>query len=471
MDFQKVANALYDISQTSGKLAKEAMLRKYGKEVEGFKEVLQYIYDPYFTTGLKEAKLNNAEILYEQITVEEIMEYLKKNNTGSYDAAVMANSFIYNNFDADNSYEAMTWEWAAKGLVTKDLQIGASVTMLNNVYGSSFILKIGIMRGMLCPHNWHGYGITTEKIDGNRRLFFNTADGVKTYTRSGKPDTGLTEIEAEIHDHLPIGYVYDCECIAEGDYGDNIMLRQASASILNRRNQQRRGVRALCFDMLPIEQYVAGKSKINALGRKTMLAAITGDKASGDKLVAFATERDEALKRRGGQSKLGPSVAALFENFYCQCNANLEHFKSLPILGIAMTYEEGVTLAKPIWDVKGEGVMLVEWQSPYEVNPNPRKTLLKIKMLKEYTAKCIGVYEGDNKYVGMLGGITVDWDGNIFGVGTGFTDYDRELLWNEPERIVGKDVELDSFGESTNKQGGRALNCPVFKRIVGEDED
>ena len=126
-------------------------------------------------------------------------------------------------------------------------------------------------------------------------------------------------------------------------------------------------------------------------------------------------------------------------------------------------------MAKPIWDVKGEGVMLVEWQSAYEVNPNPRKTLLKIKMLKEYTAKCIGVYEGDNKYTGMLGGITVDWEGNVFGVGTGFTDYDRQLLWDDPDRIVGKLVELDSFGESVNKQGGHALNCPVFKRIVGED--
>lgn len=460
MDFLKVAYALNDIAQTPGKIAKETLLRTYAKSVDGFTDVLKFIYDPYFTTGLKQAKLDRADIHYEQRSAEEIMDYLRANSTGSDVDAMLANAFIY-------SVEDPTWEWAATGLVTKDLQIGISVTTLNNVFGKNFIPKIGIMRGMLCPHDWEGYGIATEKIDGNRRLFFNTASGVKTYTRSGKPDTGLTEIEAEIHAHLPVGFVFDCECIAEGDFGDNIELRQASASVLNKRNQQRRGVRALCFDVLKIEEYEQGRSKYSALARKTLLAAMMGDDSSVDVLQAFAIKLDNEFEAKGKPSHLANSVNALR---HCYPTSHIfEHIRPLPILGIAASYDEGVELAKPIWDVKGEGVMLVEWQSAYEVNPNPRKTLLKIKMLKEYTAKCIGVYEGDNKYTGMLGGITVDWEGNVFGVGTGFTDYDRQLLWDDPDRIVGKLVELDSFGESVNKQGGHALNCPVFKRIVGED--
>ena len=463
MDFQSIADALSTIQATGSTLAKQSLLKCYGETLPGFKDVLKFIYDPYFVTGLKQAKLDAASISYDVLSVEQVMNYFKTCNTGTAADAQLANSFIYQSDDPN-------WQWAATGLVTKDLQIGVSVTTLNAVFGGDFIPRIGIMRGMLCPTDWEGYGIATEKIDGNRRLFFNEADGVKTYTRSGKPDKGLLEIESEIWAFLPKGYVYDCECVATGSYGDNIELRQASASILNRRNQMRTGVRALCFDMLPIEHYVVGKSKINALGRKTMLAAIIGDKESGSKLVAFANERDEELERCGKQSKLGPSVAALFMQFYRPDNVNLQHFKALPILGIAQSYDEGVELAKPIWDVKGEGVMLVEWQSPYEVNPNPRKTLLKIKMLKEYVATVTDVYEGDNKYTGMMGGITVNWNGAVFGVGTGFTDADRQYLWEHPETIVGKQVELESFGESQNKQGGRALNCPVFKRIVGDND-
>ena len=467
IDFQQVADCLAGIQQTGATSTKEMMLKRYGETVPGFKEVLKFIYDPYFTTGIKEAKLNNAYVsdTYHEVTVEEIMDYLRTCNTGTLQDCQYALEFIYQEDDPN-------WQWAAEGLVTKDLQIGVSITTLNKVYGKSFIPKIGIMRGMLCPENWTGYGIATEKIDGNRRLFFNTADGVKTYTRSGKPDTGLTEIESEIRRFLPKGYVFDCECVAAGDFGDNIELRQARASILNRRNQQRRGVRALCFDIIPIEDYNEGRSKMNALARKTILAAMMGDANSVVRLCDFATMLDIENGNAGRTTHIGAAVRALGQQ-YGSFTHRFEHIRPLPILGVATSYKDGLELAKPIWDVKGEGVMLVEWQSPYEVNPNPRKTLLKIKMLKEYEATCIGVFEGDNKYAGTAGGLVVNYkatDGKNYHVkvGTGFTDWDRDYLWQHADEVVGRVVELDSFGESVNAQGGRSLNCPVFKRFKGD---
>ena len=81
--------------------------------------------------------------------------------------------------------------------MTKDLQIGVSVTTLNKVYGKGFIPKIGIMRGMLCPDSISSYYLATEKIDGNRRLIMVKDTGVEIFTRSGKRDLGLVEIEAQ----------------------------------------------------------------------------------------------------------------------------------------------------------------------------------------------------------------------------------------------------------------------------------
>lgn len=461
MDFQVIADALFDIQSTGSNKAKQSLLCDYGASVCGFKQVLKFIYDPYIKTGLKSAKLDAADISDQCLSVEEIMGYLKDNNTGTRADAELANGFIYSSDDPN-------WQWAATGLVTKDLQIGVSVTTLNNVYGNAFIPRIGIMRGMLCPVDWHGTAIVTEKIDGNRRLFFNTfKEGVKVYTRSGKPDKGLTEIEKEIAAYLPKGFLYDCECVAIGDYADSIELRQASASILNRRNQERTGVKALCFDMVPIDDYWQKRSKVSALGRKTMLAGATNQLDSLDKLRELAKELDE---KKGNVDKLvfDSAVLGMFKMYYDPNRPALQHFFSLPILGYVHTHNEGVEIAKRIWDVHGEGVMLVEYNSPYEVNPNPRSTLLKIKLLKEYTVECLDVYEGDNKYKGSLGGITVDWNGAIFNVGTGFSDLDRDYFWQHPEAIIGKCIEIESFGESVNKQGGRALNCPVFKRVVGE---
>jgi hypothetical protein len=31
-------------------------------------------------------------------------------------------------------------------------------------------------------------------------------------------------------------------------------------------------------------------------------------------------------------------------------------------------------------------------------------------------------------------------------------------------------IEIETFGESTNALGGISLNCPIFKRFVGQEE-
>lgn len=456
MDFAYIAACFDEIASTGSKLDKEALLEKYA-DIEGFKDVLKFIYDPAFTTGLKANKLCRIDYGDYDITPEEIMDYLKVYTTGTDADAFEAQTFIMQYIDDPTSV------WLAEGLVTKDLQIGVSLTTLNKIYGKSFIPKIGIMRGMLCPDDASGYYICTEKIDGNRRLIFVRDDTtVDIYTRSGKRDYGLSELAADAL-KLPKGYMYDCECVAEGEYSDNIALRQASASLLNA-SGQRRGVRALCFDMVSIAEYNEGRSKISALGRKAMLAGATGDIDSCYVLQAWASVYDQEHN-----TNMANTVNAIT---YAFPSISLEHIQALPILGIATCKQDGINFAKPIWDAGGEGVMMVEFNSAYEVNPNPRKTLLKIKATKEFVCMCVGVVEGNNKYSGMLGAIEVAYIvGNItyiVRVGSGFADYQRQEYWEHPDKIVGKMVEIDSFGESVNANGGRSLNCPIFKRIRGE---
>ena len=433
------------------------MLREHA-DVEGFKEVLNFIYDPYFTTGLKTKKLERATSnkYGAFMTPELFMEYLRNNATGREHDAAVANGFIY-------SHDEETTQWLAEAMATKDLQIGVSVTTLNKVFGQGFIPKVGIMRGMLCPDDARGIYIATEKIDGARRLIFNTADGVKIFTRSGKPDLGLLEIEEQAG-LLPLGYVYDSECVAIGDFVDSIALRQASSSLLNR-SGIRTGVKALVFDMVPIEEYNAGRSKFTATFRKAMLAKALSDETSCWVMHKYFMEHDKPL--------VANSINALQGGYRCKM-VKLPNIEALPILGIVHNKAEALELAKPIWDTGGEGIMLVEYNSAYEVNPNPRKTLLKIKATEEFKLKCTDIYEGTNKYAGLLGGISLEYlvDGKVYRVdcGSGFTDYQRTFFWNNPDLIIGKMVEIDSFGKSKNAQGDYSLNCPIFHRIVGAKE-
>ena len=450
MDFKHIAYALSDIECTGSTLAKQKMLVDYGETIDGFKDVLKFIYDPYITTGIKQRKLDSCDIANCEVSASAMMEYLRTHNTGRLADVEIANAFIY----ADNDE---TYQWAATGLVTKDLKIGVSVTTLNKVFGDGFIPKIGIMRGMLCPDNANGTYLCTEKIDGNRRLIFVFEDGrTAAYTRSGHQDTGLVEILDEAK-HLPRGYVYDCECVAMGDFKDSIALRQASASILNRgAGSKKTGVKALAFDMVHIRDYNVGISRIGGLGRKYMLAKTLGDEVSCEYLEKSFPEAAGPLR----------SLAQILP----RKEHDFKFMAALPILGIAHNKGQAVDLAQSIWQSGGEGVMMLHKDAAYEVNPNPRKTLLKIKATLEFTLECTNVNEGTGKYIGMLGSVTVIYRNSYVDVGSGFTDWERKYYWDNPAKIIGKMVEIDSFGESTNQAGQVSLNCPIFKRIVGANE-
>ena len=69
-----------------------------------------------------------------------------------------------------------------------------------------------------------------------------------------------------------------------------------------------------------------------------------------------------------------------------------------------------------------------------------------------------------------MGALVVDYNGNKLGVGSGFNDTQRKDIWDNPEKYLGRSIEIDTFGESTNALGEKSLNCPIFKRFVGEEE-
>ncbi len=456
INFQKVADAVAAISYTPSTLEKERLLRTFA-DIEGFKHIMKFIYNPYITTGIKASKLDNADMGVRIVIVEEFLDYFSVSRTGTQSEVNFAYDFI-------TSSEDEMQQWLATGMATKNLQTGVSVTTLNKVYGKGFIPIIGIMRGVQAPEHFSDIYIATEKIDGNRRLIMVKDDCVEVYTRSGRRDTGLVEIEEQAR-CLPPGYVCDTELAAVGDYADSIELRQATASIANSKGV-RTGAKALVFDMIKQADYDNGISRLGALGRKTLLAAVMRDTRSVEYLHAWFTKYDMEHGTNYSNSVNALSRAILPAS-------ETPNIMALPILGIVRNREEALDLAQPIWDTGGEGLMLVQYMSPYEVNPNPRKTLLKIKATKEFTCRCIDVLEGTNKYEGTLGAVLVAYkasDGNIYHVkvGSGFADFQRDLYWDEPELIINKMIEIESFGESKNAAGSYSLNCPIFKRIVGD---
>lgn len=438
----KVAQVVELVGISSGANSKMYYLTKYAN-VPGLKEILKFIYNPYCKTGISDAKLakvNNT--VSRDIEWPEAIEYFSTHQTGTDSDIAFARSFI--NYTA-KKYGADAAALAV-ALVTQNLKIGVTATTLNKVYGDDFIPKTGCMLGTsldnVGPDKVKWPCIITEKLDGVRRILIKENGVCRFYSRSGHEDTGLVEIQEEAK-FLPNNFVYDGELLAAGTFNNSIAHRQATNSIANLKGAKT-GLIFNIFDMVPIADFYAGHCDITAIERKIRLAATLNDSSLSlidedwvRRMCAFGIEQE------------------------------LKHIAPVPILGIAGNIREVEPIVAEIWRHGGEGVMLNTSVGPYEVKRS--KHLLKVKHVEEFVLTVVGMNEGTGKYEDSLGAIVVEYKGSKVGVGSGFTDAQRIHIWNNPEQFIGRKVDIESFGESKDAQGYISLNCPIFKRFVGDE--
>jgi DNA ligase-1 len=447
---KEVVTVIKAIGQTSGYSDKLAILKNF-EDTPGLKEILKFIYNPYCKTGISAAKLSKDLSVDAAISViewKDAIEYFTKHQTGSDADIAFAKHFIRY---TEKTYGADAMRLAC-AIVTQDLKIGITATSLNKVYGKDFIPKTGCMLGTLFgdvpPSRIAWPCIVTEKLDGIRRVLVKQNGVCSFYSRSGHKDEGLIDILKEAK-HLPDNFVYDGELLAAGIFKDCIAQRQATNSIANSKGTKT-GLTFNVFDMIPVDDFYNGVCALTAKERKIRLGATLMD----------------------------DSIQLLDENWPMLINAfgiyeDLQFIKAVPILGVVNNLDEVTPIVEKIWAAGGEGVMLNTVLGPYEIKRS--KQLLKVKHTEEHILPIVNFIEGSGKYEDSLGALVVlytDKQGrqSYLGVGSGLTDDQRREIWSNPELYLGLMVEIECFGESTNSAGSTSLNCPIFKRFVGDNE-
>ena len=175
------------------------------------------------------------------------------------------------------------------------------------------------------------------------------------------------------------------------------------------------------FDMIPIEDFRNGISHISCVKRKDLLHTVI---ESGDfkwikevKTLYYGTDKTQITK----------------------------------------LLDEAIS--------KGlEGVMVNIADAPYECKRT--RSILKCKKMQTADLEIVSFEEGDGRLKGTLGRMNVLYKGNLVGVGSGFSDSDREYIWNNQDKLVGRVAEIQYFEESTNKKDkSLSLRFPVFKCI------
>lgn len=431
-------NIFKQIEGTSGKNDKVQVISNYSGNKD-FTHTLKFLYDDMITTGLSKKKIGknlkskgSPFVGQNWKTPYEVMDFLTINNTGNDDTIFAVQEFLKQQQDKQG-VEYTEW---LKQVFTKSYKCGITSSSVNKAI-PELIKEFKVQ--LAHPYEKFSERIKstfylTKKLDGHRTLAFvsfedNKVSDVKFRTRKGHEITGLNEIRNEIIKELNSfefvnteNIVLDGEITILDDTTNPEAVFQSTSKII-RKDGDKTGLKFQVFDYLTEREFWSGKSELMY------------------------------LERRG-----------VIEQMFGQVLINTKHIVEVPILYSGMNTSEIVKWSNKATELGWEGIMVNTAHGLYETKRTPH--LLKVKKFHSVDELCTGVFEGEGKYKGSLGGIYINYKNSTVGVGTGFTDEQRKYYWNNQDEIVGKIVEIKYFEESTNqKDDGLSLRFPVFKDL------
>lgn len=424
------------LKSTSGKNDKAEIIKGFENN-ELFTSSMKFLLNPFITTGISKKRLSkDLNGVYHSTkskikTLTEALTYIKNHNTGRDEDVLEIQgylSLLKDNYKFDGDKVTLIEQ-----LLTKELKLGIDSTWNKNVSDENKIPEFGCQLAKKYEDHESkikGVFTLTKKLDGTRLIIIKENGVSKAHTRSGLEYEGLEDILSEIDLCERDNFILDGELLAEEN--DSLTSGELYAETVSKamsKGKNKKGLEFHVFDILPLDEFRNGKSKKNHIARKI--------------------ELDNFVKSQN--FKLVKALKTLFQG----------DDKSKIVDYADYATEQG-------W----EGLM-VNLDKPYVCKRTD--SLLKVKKFHTCDVLVTDVIEGDGKNKGMLGAITVrfrhEYEEYECNCGSGFSDEERKFYWDNPEKLIGKIVELGYFEVSKNKDGGYGLRFPTWKGIVRHDKD
>lgn len=446
------ASFIKQLNEDNGRLHKEDVLKqaltaaKLGNTVSiKFLQGLKLCYNPYVTFGVKQIPdsvgIVDAENPYDEffaLTSKLTMRGITGNDARD------AIAELSERFDSDE------WNLFLAPILRRDMRSGISLTTINKICkGTDW--EIPVFSCQLATNSENrpemkGVKRLEPKLDGVRVLMVvlppsGMFDGtVVCYSRNGKVFENFTHIEEQVLNNvrqlisaadrtvgmssgiLNEGFVFDGEVV--GNSFQELM-RQAR----RKENVAAEDSVFHVFDILPLADFKRGHWN------------------------AQLYKRIELLRNMQGAIDKMPNV------------------ELLPHLRVNLDEHDGRSVferyCREMVEAGYEGVMIKDLEAPYVCK---RSTFwMKYKPTITVDLEVIGLEEGTGRNQGRLGALVchgID-DGKeiTVNVGSGFSDTDRDQLWEDRNLIVGRTVEILCDVITQNQDGTYSLRFPRFVRF------
>jgi ATP-dependent DNA ligase len=416
-----VYEILKQLASTTKKLEKEAILRDH-KDNEDLKESFRLAYSPTINFYIK--KIPDVPVLETAIgTLREGMGVLisisERTYTGNKAIEVLSRALW---LTQEGDREVLT------RILLKDLRCGVGTTTINKIW-KGLIPKVPQMLASSMKEKTLAkirYPAAAElKSDGSRCIAYCSTDGVRLMSRNGSQYLGLVDLEDSLQSECFDGVVLDGELVfdttkADRTKGNGIITKAVKGTISL---EEQKGVVFQVWDVIPTESYTEkGKYTLDNDTRYELLSQV----------VSLADKHNVQIIPRTVVNSLD-EAREVFQRYVNQGY---------------------------------EGIILKNTKGTWADKRSP--DLVKFKEELFADLKVVGYYEGEGKIKGMLGGLCLESACGVVktNVGSGLTEKQREVLWNNRFDLLDTIVEVKYNGLTEDKKTKqKSLFLPIFIRF------
>lgn len=426
-DLQLIYDFVEESNSTNSNTDKINVLKKY-TQYDAVKIALHYTYNTYKQYGITSVNCKKrSDLLGNPNTYLDLFDLLDDLNdrvlTG-HAAIANVNRYVQEN----KQFEDIIWS-----IIDRNLKTRSTASTINKVI-PELIPTFDVALAKTYDEKtkkkikWSDGWRVSRKLDGCRCICIIDENGeVKFFSRTGKEFLTLDNLKPEIKALGVKNMVIDGEICILDEYGNEDF--QNIIKEIKRKDHTIESPFYWMFDFLTLEDFQNKTSSSTLDERLTELFPLIKSQEYIGILDQFDCD-DDAFAHMLEISKTNS-----WEGLMLRKNTTYKGKRSDDILKVKTFYDEEYIVVDVENDIQR---VIVDGA---EVSEN------------------------------MLKNIIIEHKGNRVQVGSGFNQEQRRYYFNNPDQIIGKQVTIQYFEETTNMNGTHSLRFPVIKAIYDEKRD
>ena len=408
-------------NSTNSNSDKLAVIENYANQPDLLK-VLQYTYDTFKQYGVTSANCKKRSDLCMPFTpysnIFELLDALASRDLTGHDAIETVNGFVEEN----KMHEEIIWN-----IIDRNLKTRSTVSMINKaIPGLIPTFDVALAKAYdektQKKVNWEDGWFVSRKLDGVRCLTIIDMFGeVKFFSRQGKEFLTLDNLKKDVKSLGLTNVVFDGEvCIVDENKNEDFA---GIIKEIKRKDHTISNPYYYIFDMLDLEDFNDKVSKDNFAKRlvnlrtyvqETDMIGILEQLECSDAIFDLMMEKS----KKGG-----------WEGLMLRKNTTYKGKRSTDILKVKQMFDEEY--------------VVVDLENDYH----------RV------------IVDGEEVEELMLKNVIIEHKGNRVQVGSGFSHEQRRHYFKNPNDILGKQITVQYFEETTNKNGTHSLRFPVIKAV------